>query len=41
MAKAINTADSASRPDPILPMTMPACPLGRVVTACFPTRSAA
>jgi hypothetical protein len=29
MAKAITTADSASRPDPILPMTLLACPFGR------------
>jgi len=29
MAKAISTADSAVRPDPILPVTMLVCPFGR------------
>jgi hypothetical protein len=39
MAKAISSADSASRPDPILPMTMPARPQRCGIITCARMRT--
>jgi hypothetical protein len=41
MAKAISIADSAPRPDPILPLTVLPCPLGHGGVVPFHTPVAA